>query len=182
MNTTATLSKPNKVRMPGALRAALWGGLLCIFAIPVIAKAIDPGTLWTGGDFLVAAIGLGLLGLLLEGGYHISDRWSYRLAAMGAALTSFLLVWINLAVGFIGNENNPINQLYLAMPVFALVAGMLVRFRARGMAAIMALMAAAQIIIAIIGQPEQMAVWRATFVFAGAWSLSAILFRVAGRR
>ena len=88
-----------RTAMPLPLRLALWGSLLAIFMIPTIAKATYAWMPWTVGDFVFAAVALGMLGVLIEFGYRLSDSWSYRIAAMGAALGAFLLVWINLAVG-----------------------------------------------------------------------------------
>ena len=49
-------------------------------------------------------------------------------------LGAFLLTWMNLAVGIIGNEENPANLMFFAIPVVGMVGALTVRFESRGMA------------------------------------------------
>ncbi|MEL7680777.1 hypothetical protein AAG602_06390 [Citromicrobium bathyomarinum] len=167
--------------MPLPLRVALWGSLLAIFMIPTVAKATYPGMLWTFGDFVVAAVGLATLGVLVEFGYRLSDRWSYRVAAMGAALGAFLLVWINLAVGFIGDEGNPLNLAYFAMLASVLIGGAVTRFRAGAMAVLMLFCALSQLVILLVGQQPMGFEWVATGVFCVGWLALAGLFHNASQ-
>jgi len=170
-----------RTAMPLPLRLALWGSLLAIFMIPTIAKATYAGMLWTVGDFVFAAVALGMLGVLIEFGYRLSDSWSYRIAAMGAALGAFLLVWINLAVGFIGDEGNPLNLAYFAMLAVVFVGGALFRFRAAPMAALMLFCAVAQLAILLMGQQPIGFEWVATGVFCVGWLALAGMFHNASQ-
>lgn len=176
-------TKPIFTALPTTLRAVLWGSLLAVFAIPVVAKLVaGPTMLWTGGDFVVAAVALAILGLLIEGGCRLSDSWSYRIAAFGAALGAFMLVWINLAVGFIGNEDNPLNLAFFAMLAVVLLGGFVTRFRAGAMSGLMVFCAAAQASILLVGQQEWGFEWVATGVFCAGWLALATLFRQAAKR
>ena len=177
MSTTKTARTP----MPMPLRAILWGAIFAAFAIPVTARLVKAEMPWTASDFVVAAIGLGVLGLLIEFGYWLSDSWSYRIAAIGAALGAFMLVWVNLAVGFIGNEDNPLNLAYFAMLGIVLLGGLLVRFRARGMAALMVFAAVVQLSVPVIAWQGWGFEWLATGIFCVGWLGAAILFRQAGQ-
>ena len=150
--------------------------------IPTIAKATYAGMLWTVGDFVLAAVALGMLGVLIEFGYRLSDSWSYRMAATGAALGAFLLVWINLAVGFIGDEGNPLNLAYFAMLASVLIGGAVTRFRAGSMAVLMLFCAASQLAILLIGQQPMGFEWVATGVFCVGWLGAATLFRKASKQ
>jgi hypothetical protein len=55
-------------------------------------------------------------------------------AAFGVALaTAFLLIWVNLAVGIIGEPGNNANLMYLGVLAVGTVGTVLARFRAHGM-------------------------------------------------
>jgi hypothetical protein len=100
-----------------------------------------------------------------------------------------LLVWGNLAVGFIGNENNPANLLYGAVLAVAAVGALVARFRAAGMARAMFGAALTQVAVplvaAAIWRPEvnqgMLYVLALNTIFAGIWVVSGWLFRRAGR-
>ena len=51
-----------------------------------------------------------------------------------AALGAFFLVWVNGAVGIIGNEENQANLLFFGVLAVAVVGSLIARFRAKGMA------------------------------------------------
>src|SRR3954471_21303967 len=84
---------------------------------------------WTKSDFIVAATIFAIVGGTLELAVRASGNTSYRLGAAVAIATSFLLVWINLAVGIIGNENNPLNLMFFGVIAAALVGGIVARFK-----------------------------------------------------
>lgn len=101
--------------------------------------------------------------------------------AFGAfAVIVFLMTWINLAVGIVGNEDNPVNALFFAILLVGAIAAPLGRFRPLGMARAMYATAIAQGLvtawIALAGHGY-------TFVLAGffiaAWLSAAHLFRRA---
>jgi hypothetical protein len=137
---------------------------------------------WGWGDVV-------LFGALLGGAcgvYELTARTAasaaYR-AAMGLALgAAFLLVWINLAVGVTGSEDDPANLLHWGVLAVGLLGAVVARFQPRGMALAVAAMALAQALIAPValeaGSPEGLVL---TAVFAALWLASAGLFRKAAR-
>jgi hypothetical protein len=98
------------------------------------------------------------------------------------------MTWINLAVGIIGNEDNALNLMFFGVIAVALVAAIVARFEAAGMARAMAVAAAVQAAIGIgvfafsAGASEPPGPFGLLLLiefFAGMWLVSAWLFRKA---
>ena len=167
-------------RPKNRLRPFIWGGLAGLLMIPLVAMRFTREVNWDETDFIV----MGLLLAAVGGGYELtirlSDNLLYRFGAAVAVLTGFLLVWANLAVGFIGNEDNVWNLLFAGMLLLMIVGAIVSRFRARGLALTLAAGAVIQcaglVAAAVAGQnvPPGPAV-----VFTLLWLLSAGLFRAA---
>jgi hypothetical protein len=68
----------------------------------------SPEVKWGPFDFAVAGVLLFGSGLTYELVARKMGRIAYR-AAAGIAVVTALLVWLNLAVGIIGDEGNPAN-------------------------------------------------------------------------
>lgn len=164
------------------VRWAGWSVAVALIAAPLVAMKAAPesGVNWTASDFLVAAAMLGVVGLVLELALRNSQGWAYRLAALLGVGTGFLLIWSNLAVGYIGDGSAPINQLLLAIPIVALIAAAAVRGRPRPMAWIMAATGAAHGVAGAIGYAQDTRTGVITAGFVGLWLISAALFRKAG--
>ena len=118
---------------------------------------------------------------------ELQERTAYRIALGATLVASLLLVWLSLGVGIIGRDGDPVNRIYLGVVAAGLLGSILVRFRARGMAAVLLAMALAQVVIATIallagwGRP-----WSGTAeivllngFFAAAFACAAWLFRAA---
>lgn len=162
------------------LRPFVWGGLAALLTIPLIAMKFTAEVDWSPFDFLVMGAMLAVVGGGYELTIRLSDNALYRFGAGVAVVTGFLLVWANLAVGFIGNENNPWNLLFAGVLLMMIVGAILTSFRARGLALTLSAGAVVQvagmIAAAIAGQdvPPGPAV-----VFTLLWLLSAGLFQAA---
>lgn len=176
----ASSSRPPNL---GWLRYLGWGLAVALLLAPLAAMRFAPnaGVNWTAADFLFAAAMFGTVGGLLELAVRASGDWSYRLGAALGLLTGLLLIWSDLAVGYIGDGGSAINTVFLAIPALALVAAALVRFRAEGMALIMLVAAAAHAITGAIGYPADPVTGPITIVFTLLWLGSAALFRRAAR-
>ena len=81
-----------------------------------------------GSQLLAAACGT------YELGARMSRNTAYRAAVGLATVAGFLLVWINLAVGIIGDEGNPANLMFGGVLVVGVIGALVARFRAPGMA------------------------------------------------
>ena len=146
---------------------------------------------WTLFDFVFAGAMFATVGGLFELAVRKSGNWAFRGGVAVALATSFLLVWINGAVGVIGNEDNPLNLMFFGVIGAALVGAIVARFRAEGMARAMTVVAAIQgmigvgVFMADAGATEPPGRFALLFLieaFAGLWLLSAWLFRKAARR
>lgn len=157
-------------------------GLLCLWLLPAVAMRFTDEVDWTASDFVVWAVMLSLAGGAWELAMRASGSLAYRAGAVVAIGTGFLMVWANLAVGIIGDEDNPANLMFFGVLLVGIVGAFAARFRPRGMSRAMAAVCAAQVLASVIAF---VAGWGATpvvmVVFGAAWLLSAWLFREAGR-
>jgi hypothetical protein len=168
-------------------RVALGTALLLL--IPLTAKLFIADMAWSLFDFVAAGIllfGAGLTFVLLA---RMGDSAAYRVAVGVAVAAGLLLVWVNLAVGFIGSEDNPANLLYGGVLAVAIAGALVARFRPPGMARSMFAAALTQFLVplvaAAIWKPEidkgMMQVLVLNTIFAAIWAASGWLFRRAGR-
>jgi hypothetical protein len=162
-----------------------WAIPLALLTIPWLAQWP-----WTASDFIFAAVMFGVVGGTFELAVRASGSWAYRAGAAIALGTAFLTVWINLAVGIIGNEDNPLNLMFFCVIAAAIVGAIVAKFESSGMARAMAVAAALQ---GLIGVGTLITGWGSSeppgiielFIliefFAGGWLVSAWLFRKAAR-
>ena len=145
---------------------------------------------WTLGDFVFAGaliFGTGLTYLLIARG---GSRIAYR-AAVGVSLAAaFLLVWINVAVGIIGEPDEGANLMYIGVLVVGFSGAFVARFRPKEMARALLAMALAQALVAAIGllfglgagsPPGVLGVLILNGFFVSLFGGAAFLFRYAGR-
>ena len=167
----------------GGWRLAVWASAAVLFLLPALAAPLLPGMRWGGGDFVVWGAMVAAAAGVCDLGGRLSERLAYRAAMVVAAGTGFLLVWINLAVGFIGNEDNPANLMYVGVLAIGAIGGLLARFRAAGMARALAATALAHGVVGLVAHfaalDTRMLVLMANGVFVLAWLVSAALFRAA---
>lgn len=168
------------------LRPFIWGAAACLLLLPAIAMLVfpDSGVQWTGFDFVVMGAMLAAACGLYELGAWLSGDTAYRAAFGVAALTAFLTVWVNLAVGMLGSENDVANLMFAGVLLVAALGAAFARLRAAGMVRAMVATACAQLLAAGIGlaiggfAPRELVL---TSLFALPWLLSAALFRKAAR-
>ncbi|MBM6579219.1 hypothetical protein ILT44_03400 [Microvirga sp. BT689] len=171
-------------------RMAPWAVASVILLLPLVAMRFTDEVDWDETDFIVmGALLFGACGAW-EWAARTTGSIAYRAAIAVALAATFLLVWINLAVGLIGSEDNPANLIYAGVLAIFLLGALIARFRPDGMARAAAATALAQVLagaIALIaGWGSTGANWPQVIVvltafFAALWLLSAWLFRRAGR-
>jgi hypothetical protein len=156
-----------------------WGAAAALLLTPLVVMRFTDEVRWGPIDFAAAAILIGGLGLAIEFAVRKSANIAYRLGAGLAALTAFALIWVNLAVGFIGDEGNPANLMFAGVLAVALTGAIAARFRPAGMALAMVAAGIVQLLVAIIvfvadlGTMQEVLL---TLLFGAPWPLSAALF------
>ncbi len=166
------------------LRIAIWGLAAALWLLPLLAMQFTDEVNWTAFDFVFWA------GMLLVActAYEVVSRMSpnraYRAGVGVAVVTGFLVVWVNGAVGMIGDEDNAWNLLFLVALVAGALGALLCWFRPAGMAwslyATAAIHGAVALVALVAGWDMRGAVFALCFVLP--WLLSAGLFRLAARQ
>jgi hypothetical protein len=126
-------------KRPLPWRLVGWAVPVGLLSIPWLARWP-----WSVDDFIVAGTMFAIVGGTFELAVRASGNAWYRGGAAIALAAAFLLVWINLAVGIIGNEDNPLNLVFFGVIAIALAGSIVARFRAGGMALAMVAAAAVQ--------------------------------------
>jgi hypothetical protein len=121
-----------------------------ILLLPLLAMRLTNEVSWSAFDFVVAGALLFGSGLAYEWIAGKGGNAAYRAAVGVAVAAALLLVWINLAVGIIGSENNPANAMYFAVVLVGVVGAAVARLRPRGMAWAMFASAFAQALVPVL--------------------------------
>ena len=100
-------TKPVKNPGRNPLRVVVRGTAAFALILPLIAMQFTSEVVWDFMDFAVFGTMLLVVCCTYELATRLTGNKAYRLAVGIALLGAFLLTWINLAVGIIGNEENP---------------------------------------------------------------------------
>jgi hypothetical protein len=156
-----------------------------ILLIPLLAAPA-----WSLADFVIAGALIFGTGLTYKLAARKAGNIAYR-AAVGVALAAaFLLVWVNLAVGIIGDSGDPANSMYVGVLAVGIIGAIIARFRPHGMARALYATALAQALVAVIAlifglgsvsPPGVLGILILNGFFAALFVGSALLFRYAGR-
>jgi hypothetical protein len=161
-----------------------------ILLVPLVAMQFTEDVVWSVGDFIVAGVLLAGTGLAFEVAVRKGGTLAYRAGAAVALGTALLLVWVNLAVGIIGSEDNDANLMYGGVLAVGVIGALLARFRPPGMARAMLATAVVQALVAAIalagGQHDAEGSSVAEILllngfFVVLWGASALLFHAAAR-
>jgi hypothetical protein len=178
-----------------SIRLQMWYVAFATAAIlvaPLVAMQFTDEVNWGLLDFIVMGIllfGTGLTYVLIS---RISESIAYRTAVGVAVVAGLLLIWLNLAVGIIGSEDNPANQLYMGVLAIGIIGAGISHLRPLGMARTMFATALAQFLVPVIvliiwrssleESPGIVGVFGLNAFFAALFVVSALLFRSVARR
>lgn len=160
------------------VRWLVWGGAAGLLLLPLVAMQFTDEVDWSVGDFIV----FGTMLLLACGAYELAVRMSgsaaYRAGFGIAIVAAFLVTWVNLAVGIIGDPGNAANLAFFAVLAIGIAAAALGRLQPPGMAHAMTVTAIAQALVgayaAYAGSLEGVL---SCAVLVVAWLVSAYFFR-----
>ncbi|GJQ61401.1 MAG: hypothetical protein SCALA702_04540 [Melioribacteraceae bacterium] len=167
-------------------------GTALLLMIPFIAMQFDSGVNWSVFDFLVMGTLVSVTGFVYVFISGLSDDRLYQIATAIAFLTGFLLIWVNLAVGFIGSESNPVNLLYLGVLATGIAGAGMAKFKPAGMSLALFSTAFAQMLVpvfallvspAALNEPPGIAgIILLSGFFAGLFAISGLLYRKSLRQ
>ena len=166
-------------RRESGWRIAVWGAAALVLLLPLLAMQVTEEVDWDLTDFAIfGAMLVGACGTY-ELAARVTGNTAYR-AAVGVALAAaFILVWMNLAVGIIGSEDNPANLMYGGVLAVGIIGAVIARFQPHGMARAMVATALAQALVALIAGLGYTLLLTGAFVVL--WLTSARLFRKAAQ-
>lgn len=170
-------------RRGNPMRVAVWGTAAILLLLPLAAMQITRELDWNGSDFAVLGFMLLTACCTYEFAVWLSGNVAYR-AAFGIALAAaFILVWLNLAIGIIGDENNPPNLMFAGVLAVGFTGALIARFRPQGMSHALIATAIAQTLVGVIAAVAGWGLEAAVLaVFFGAmWLTAAALFRKAAQ-
>ena len=170
-------------------------GTVAILMIPFLGMRISDDWNWSLSDFIVMGALIFGAGLAYVLGTMKAGAVAYRVAVGMALAAAFLLVWLNLAVGLIGSEDNPANVMYFGVLAVGFLGAIAAELRPQGMARTLFAMALATalvpVIALIIGGGPQVTSEEAVMGVAGVLAVngffvtlfvgSALMFRNAAR-
>ena len=173
----------------GRWRKAVWGAAAFLWVLIMVAIQV------TEGLNLALTVAVSVIVLMPAGTYELvlalrTRSTAYR-AAVGVALAAaFLLAWVNGAVGIIGSENQPANQMYGGVLLVGIIGAAMARFRPQRMATVLFATALVQLSVPVIalmiwqsqlswGAAGMFGVFVMNAFFATLFVGSALLFRRA---
>jgi hypothetical protein len=172
-------------------RIAAWAAVVgLVLLIPVVGMQVSDEWNWDLFDFIFAAVVLFGAALAYELIANRGGTAAYRAAVGVAVVTALVLVWINAAVGIIGDDEL-FNLMYFGVLAIGAAGALIARFRPQGMARALLAMAVAQMLVPLIvlaipnfrdvlwEPPGLIGVFILNAIFAALWIGSAWLFRKA---
>ena len=160
-------------------RIATWCVAACLLLLPLVAMQFTDDVQWTLGDFVTFGTMLFAACGTCELAARRTVNTAYRGAVGLAVAGAFFLVWINLAVGIIGSEQNRANLLFAGVLLVGIAGAAIARFQARGMALALVATAVAQAGVPVVARSTAPEVLALTGCFVAMWLASAWLFRKA---
>ena len=158
---------------------------LTILTIPLIGMLTTEEVNWDATDFIVGGIFIYVFSMLFQLAHQATENISLKVAYGLAIVATFLLVWVNLAVGLIGSKNEPFNLAYFSVIATGLIGAFISKMKLQGLRNTMIAMSLNMVIIGIIALLIGMQfvygsstseIIRVTIMFTITFTVSAYLF------
>ena len=187
--TSAQIMRENMTQLMQTRAVLRWVLITAgVLAVPLLAMVFrlgipDPGSgtdgvNWGPMDFALMGVLVLGSGLLFEYASARAGTIAHRAAVGIAVAAGLLLIWVNLAVGMIGDEGNAANLLYLFVLFVALVGASIARFEPREASIAMFATAAAHALVAVTALVAGLdPTLPADAFFIGLWVASGVPFR-----
>jgi hypothetical protein len=156
-----------------------------ILLLLLLVTQITDEVVWDLADFAVAGALLFGAGLMYELAARKTGNFAYRAAVVASLAAAFILVWVNVAVGIIGDEGDLANLMYIGVLAVGIIGAIIARFQPHGMARALFATALAQALVAVIALiaelgsplsgPGEILILNGFFI--ALWVGSALLFR-----
>ena len=175
----ADITGHDRAREGNRWSIAIWGFAALLLLTPLVAMQFTKQVDWDVDDFVLFGVMLAAACGTYELAARTSANGAYRAGTGLAVVTAVVLVWMNLAVGIIGNEDNPANLMFGGVLAVGFIGGLLSGFRPRGMAVALLATAVAQVLVAVIAlvarlEPPRILILTALYV--AFWLASAGLY------
>ena len=166
----------------------VWAAVVAlILLVPLVAMRFTEEVNWSLLDFAVMGALLFGIGLAYELVARKAGAFEYRVAVGVALAAAFLLVWVNGAVGIIGDSD--VNVMYFGVIAVLVIGAAAARLAPRRMAYALFATALAQALVPVIAlsigtpgfAPGVMGVFTLNAFFVMLFAGSALLFRSAAR-
>ena len=189
--TSAQIMRENMTQLMQTRSVIRWVLITAaVLAVPLLAMVFklgipDPGSRtdgvnWGPMDFAIMGVLILGAGLLFEYAASRAGNVAHKLAVGIAVAAGLLLIWVNLAVGMIGDEGNAANLMYIFVLFVALIGASIARFEPREASIAMFATAGAQALVAVIALIAGLGpTLPADAFFVAAWVASGLLFRQA---
>ncbi|MBO6535095.1 MAG: hypothetical protein JJ966_02655 [Balneolaceae bacterium] len=145
---TSIITSPKSL-VEAAVAPAVGASLIVL--IPLIAMQFTSEVVWTLSDFIIGWAILFSIGFAYQAIARKSQQVTFKIATGIATFTTLFIIWANLAVGIIGNEENPLNLLYFGVVLLAIFGSYIASLKAKAMFRVMMSVAALHAFVSVIG-------------------------------
>lgn len=163
-------------------------GTVLVLAVPLVAMQFTDDVRWSVSDFMVMGaliFGTGVLCMLV---LRSTEHLAYRAGMIVLLGATFLMIWVNLAVGLIGSGPNAANLMYIGVIAVLIIGIYLSKFKASGMERAMFATAFALMVLAAVAlmmnipDSSVFEIMGVNLFFATPFIVSGLLFRYVAQQ
>jgi hypothetical protein len=177
-----TAAKATVMVKPKKWQMVMWGLSAAVLALPAIAMQFSKEIAWGPEDFAVVGALLALLCLTVELAARTSSKRYFLAGIALAGIGGFALIFINVAVGIIGSEEDPRNLVFYSIPALGFLGALITRFKSTVLVRLLVIMSAIQLSAALLAPADMVRIMIPfTGIFVGLWLSSALLIQRSTR-